>query len=80
MLTIPREDSCADASQGEEGQAPGSADLLREGWESGELLGLRVEGCKGDGLRPPVTMEVLLWLRKDALNGQGQDERETSGS
>lgn len=36
MPTIPIEGSGKSASP-EEGQAPGSADLLREGWESAEL-------------------------------------------
>lgn len=79
MLTIPIEGSCKNVLQWEEVQAPGSADLFQEGWESGELPGLRTEGLKGNGLLPLMTMETqLLWIRKEALNGQGQDEIETS--
>lgn len=51
MLTIPIEGSCKSASP-EESPAPGSADLLHEGWESAELLELRAEEQRGDGPLP----------------------------
>lgn len=47
---------------------PGSADLLREGWESAEL---RVEEQRGDDPLPPVTTKAwLLGLRKETLIGR----------
>lgn len=52
MLTIPREGSCKSASPEEERQAPGSADLLLEGWESAGLSELRGEEQRGDVLLP----------------------------
>lgn len=51
MLTIPIEGSCKSASP-EEGRAPGSADLLQEGWECAELSELRVEERRGDDPLP----------------------------
>lgn len=47
---------------------PGSADLLREGWESAEL---RVEERRGDDPLPPCDNESLAaWLRKETLIGR----------
>lgn len=54
MPTIPIGGSCKNALQWEEVQALGSADLLREGWEFGELPGLRVEGRRG---KWPITRD-----------------------
>lgn len=69
MPTIPIEGSGKSASP-EEGQAPGSADLLREGWESAEL---RVEEQRRDDPLPPVTTKAWLpGFRKETLIGRNK--------
>lgn len=67
MPTIPIEGFGKSASP-EEGQAPGSADLLQEGWESAEL---RVAEHREDDSLPHVTRKAWLpGLRKETLIGR----------